>query len=408
MSDLKSDRTSESGAAPPAGPSDLSEREAPLTGITVIDLTRVLAGPFCTMLLLDLGARVIKVERPGEGDDARRIGPFVGERSAYFLSLNRGKQSIALDLKAPGDRCIFERLLARADVLVENFRAGAMERLGYGWETLRARYPKLVYAATSGFGQTGPYRERAAYDMVVQAMGGIMSVTGQPGAPPTRVGTSIGDLGAGLFTALGIAAALRDRERTGLGTQIDVAMLDCQVALLENALARLAATGSPPEPLGSRHPSITPFAAFRAADGYLVIAAGNDGLFECLARELGRPDLCEDPRFATNPARTEHVDALQRELEAALARRPCAEWLETFHRAGIPCGPIQGVDQVVEDPQVLARNMVVKVKDAVIGEFPVAGNPIKLYAVADPTTRPPAPELDADRGAVLAWLDDDC
>jgi len=381
------------------------ERAAPLCGITVVDLTRVLAGPFCTMLLLDLGARVIKVERPGTGDDARQIGPFVGDRSAYFLSLNRGKESIALDLKATDDRVVFERLLDCADVLVENFRPPAMERLGYGWEELRRRYPRLVYAAASGFGQTGPYRDRAAYDMVVQAMGGIMSITGHPGAPPTRVGTSIGDLAAGLFCALGITAALRARETSGLGTRVDVGMLDCQVALLENALARLAATGQAPEPLGSRHPSIAPFAAFRCADGYLVIAAGNDALFERLARELGHPEWVEDPRFATNRGRTEHAELLQTALEAALGTRGCAHWLDALQRAGIPCGPIQSVDQVVADPQVRARNMIVAVDDPEFGSFPVAGNPIKLFGVADPPTRGAAPALDANRAAILAWLD---
>ena len=386
----------------PSPPETPAERPAPLAGITVVDLTRVLAGPFCTLLLLDLGARVIKVERPGAGDDARQIGPFVGDRSAYFLSLNRGKESIALDLKAPADRAIFERLLERADVLVENFRPSALERLGFGWNELRRRYPKLVYAAASGFGHTGPYRERAAYDMVVQAMGGIMSITGQPGAPPTRVGTSIGDLAAGLFCALGVTAALRERERSGVGTRVDVGMLDCQVALLENALARLAATGRAPEPLGSRHPSI---AAFQTGDGHLVIAAGNDELFARLARALDHPEWVADPRFATNRDRTDHADALQTELEAALATRSGRDWLEILQDAGVPCGPIQNVDQVVRDPQVRARNMIVSVEDPEVGSFPVAGNPIKLFGVSDPATRPPAPVLDADRAAILTWLE---
>ena len=251
--------------------------DGPLTGITVIDLTRVLAGPYCTMVLADLGARVIKVEPPERGDDARHIGPFLdrddgdggdggdgGRKSAYFMSLNRGKQSIALDLKAEADRGIFDALLARADVLVENYRPGVMDKLGYGWAALHQRHPRLIYAAASGFGQTGPYARRAAYDMVVQAMGGIMSVTGHPGGPPTRVGSSIGDITAGLFTAIGVNAALYHRERTGRGTMIDVAMLDGQIAILENAIARYQATGTAPGPLGARHPSITPFAAFRA------------------------------------------------------------------------------------------------------------------------------------------------
>lgn len=272
----------------------------PLTGTLVLDLTRVLAGPYCTMVLADLGARVIKVENPVRGDDARAIGPFVGDRSAYFSSLNRGKQSIALDLKDDADRRIFDRLLARADVLVENFRPGVMQRLGYGWDTLHDRFPRLVVASTSGFGQTGPYAGRPAYDVVVQAMGGVMSLTGHPGSPPTRVGTSLGDITAGLFTAIGIQAALVDRFRSGVGSRIDVALLDCQVAILENAIARYAATGEVPGPIGARHPSITPFDAFATRDGYVVIAAGNDGLFARLCDVLGEPQLASDPRFSSN------------------------------------------------------------------------------------------------------------
>ncbi|MFZ0692783.1 MAG: CoA transferase, partial [Alphaproteobacteria bacterium] len=247
----------------------------PLTGITILDLTRVLAGPFCTLVLGDLGARVIKVEQPG-GDDSRHIGPFVNGKSAYFMSLNRGKESIVLDLNKEPDRLVFEELLSCSDVLAENFRPGTMERFGYGFEALHHRFPRLIYAAASGFGHTGPQSDRPAYDMVVQAMGGIMSLTGQPGGPPTRVGTSIGDITAGLFTAVGICAALYHRTIGGKGLKIDVAMLDCQIAILENAIARYFATGIIPGPLGGRHPSITPFSTFRTQDGYIVIAAGND------------------------------------------------------------------------------------------------------------------------------------
>lgn len=373
----------------------------------VVDLSRVLAGPFCTLLLQDLGARVIKIERPKIGDDSRQIGPFVGERSAYFLSLNRGKESLALDLRDDADRDLFLRLVGRADVLVENFRPGVMPRLGLGWETLHPRFPRLIYAATSGFGQSGPAKDRAAYDMVVQAMGGIMSITGHPGAPPTRVGTSIGDLSAGLFTALGIVSALRSRERDGVGSFVDVAMLDCQVALLENAIARFAATGSAPEPLGSRHPSIAPFGAFRTRDGDLVIAAGNDALYATLLRVIGGDALLSDPRFRDNPSRAANADALKVALEALLRAKDTSVWLEELIAAGVPCGPIQSVDEVLRDPQVLARNMVVQVEDPEIGPFPVAGNPIKLSGVADPTTRPAAPTLDGDRDAILRWLDAD-
>jgi len=331
----------------------------PLTGVTVIDLTRVLAGPYCTMVLGDLGAEVIKVEPPG-GDDARTFGPFVDGRSAYFGSLNRGKRSIALDLKDDADRRVFDALLARADVLVENYRPGTMEKLGYGWQTLKERFPRLIYAAVSGFGHTGPYRSRPAYDMVVQGMGGIMSLTGHPGGPPTRVGTSVGDITAGLFTAVGIASALFRRQETGRGTMVDVAMLDCQIAILENAIARYFATGAVPGPMGARHPSITPFEAYATADGHIIVAAGNDGLFARLATALGNPDLGRDPRFASNEARTANVLDLKAEVEAILATRTTADWLEAIGAAGVPCGPINDVAQALADPQIQARTMVIE------------------------------------------------
>jgi CoA:oxalate CoA-transferase len=377
----------------------------PLRGTLVVDLTRVLAGPFCTMVLADLGARVVKVEPPGRGDDAREIGPFVGGRSAYFISLNRGKESIALDLKEAGDRSVFEALLARADVLVENYRPGVMERLGYGWPALEQRFPRLVLASLSGFGQTGPLARRPAYDIVVQGMGGIMSLTGQPGGPPTRVGTSVGDISAGLFGAIGIQSALLERERSGRGRHVDVAMLDCQVATLENAIARHQATGQVPGPLGSRHPSIAPFEALATHDGWIIVAAGNDGLFAKLAAALGRPQLARDPRFARNDDRTRNVEELKGELEALLAARSSAEWLALLEAEGIPCGPIQDVAQVVAHPQVAARNMVVGVDDPVAGRLRVAGNPVKLSGVEDPTGRAPAPELDEHRARILAELE---
>ena len=380
----------------------------PLAGTVVVDLTRVLAGPYCTMQLADLGARVLKIERPDGGDDARRIGPFVEGRSAYFVSLNRSKESLALDLQAPADRDVFERILSRADVLVENFRPGAMQRLGYGWESLHARHPRLVCAAISGFGQTGPLATRPAYDLVVQAMGGIMSITGQPGAAPTRVGTSIGDIAAGLFGALGIVSALLHRDRTGEAIFVDVAMLDCQVAILENAIARFAATGEIPRPLGSRHPSITPFEAYPSGDGHLVVAAGNDALFRRLAVELALPSLLDDARFASNESRCQHVDALREVLSARLRERPTAAWIAKLEAAGIPCGALQNVAEVLAHPQVRARNMVVGVDDPALGTaFPVAGNPIKSPAFADPTTRSAAPALDADRERILKWLDEE-
>ncbi len=386
-----------------------STSKGPLSGLTVIDLTRVLAGPYCTMVLADLGARVIKVETPAGGDDARHFGPFIetleGGKSAYFMSLNRGKESIALNLKDDEDKRTFEGLLANADILVENFRPGTMEKLGYGWEVIHQKYPRLIYAAASGFGHSGPYSKRPAYDLVVQGMGGVMSLTGHPGSEPTRVGTSVGDITAGLFTTIGINAALYHREQTGEGQKIDVAMLDCQIAILENAIARYAATGESPGPIGARHPSITPFDAFKAADGYLIIAAGNDALFSNACLAIGNPALAENPLFMTNPLRTEHHTALKDELEKALATKTVAEWMAVLEQAGVPCGPINNVEQVLEDSQVLARNMVVSADDKVAGPLKMAGNPIKMSGFNDPATRDPAPDLDADRDKIIGELD---
>jgi CoA:oxalate CoA-transferase len=377
----------------------------PLAGVTVLDMTRVLAGPFCTLQLANLGARVIKVERPPLGDDARAIGPFVGGKSLYFSALNYGKESIALDLRHDPDREVFEALLGRADVLVENFRPGVLERLGYGWETLHARWPALVYAAASGFGHTGPLRERPAFDLVAQAMGGIVSLTGHADGPPARVGVSIGDIAAGLFLAVGIASALYHRRDTGKGTMLDVAMLDCQLAILENALTTHLVTGVVPRRQGTRHPNIAPFQAFTTGDGTpIVICAGHDNLFERLCRTIGCPDLLADPRFRTADLRREEADALEHEIEAALRTRPAAEWLEILERAEVPCAPVNTVADAARLPQVAARRMVVDIPEPAMGTLYVAGNPVKIADVPEATTHRPPPDVDADRAAILAWL----
>lgn len=378
-------------------------KAGPLAGIRVLDLTRVLAGPFCTMMLGEQGAEIIKIETPNGGDDARHIGPFIDGRSGYFMSINRGKKSIALDLKAAEDRAHFERLLETADVLVENYRGGTMEKLGFGWAALHARYPRLIYCAISGFGHTGPYAARPAYDMIVQAMGGVMSVTGYPGQPPARVGVSVGDLAAGLYGAGAIQGALFHRERTGETQKLDISMLDCQVTLLENAIAQTHVRGAPPGPIGARHPAIAPFGMFRARDGYLAIAAGNDALFATLCTALGLDALHGDPRFATNPARMEHVDALTDAMNAALAGADRADWFARLEAAGIPCGPINTVADVMADPQVAARNMIVHIDDEA-GPFPTPGNPVKSSIFPDPATRPAAPRLDQHRAEILGQL----
>ncbi len=371
----------------------------PFSGLLVIDLTRVLAGPFCTMLLAELGARVVKVENPDGGDDARTFEPFHEGKSAYFLSLNRGKESIALDLKDAADRAVFLDLVRRGDVLVENFRPGTLDRLGLGYDHLRDLNPRLIYAAVSGFGHTGPWSRKPAYDLIVQALGGLMSVTGQPGGPPTKAGTSVGDLTGGLFTAVGIASALYHRERTGQGMKVDVSMLDGQVAILESAVMRYAVTGQAPGPIGNRHPSIAPFEPYATADRPLVVACGNDALFGRLCQALGRPDLTSDPRFRTNPERVRNVDELREALEAVLRTAPAAHWVEVLEAAGVPCSPVQTVADAVEHPQVQARNMVVTA-----GGLRMAGNPIKLSAFPDPPTRRPAPELNADGESIRLEL----
>ena len=318
-----------------------------LAGVTIVDLSRVLAGPFATMTLANLGARVIKVEIPGTGDDSRAFGPFSNGKSLYFSSINCNKESIALNLKEPADRAIFETLLEKADVVVENYRPGTMEKLGYGWETLHARFPRLIYGAASGFGDSGPISKRAAYDMVVQGMGGIMSMTGYPGQPAARVGISIGDITAGLYLTIGLSAALYRRTVTGVGDKIDIAMLDCQVAILEDSVTAYAKTGAIPGPLGTRHPSIAPFQAFEAADGHVIIAAGNDHLFGLMAEALARPDLVADARFKTNELRHENVDALQGEIEKTLKTGPVAAWLDALNGKGVPCAPINDVPHMM-------------------------------------------------------------
>ncbi len=349
-----------------------------LEGIKVIDLTRVLAGPYATMLLADFGAEIIKIEVPKTGDDSRAFGPYVNGESAYFMSINRNKKSITLNLKTEEGKDILKKLVMQADVLVENFRPGTMEKLGLGYDILKEINPKLIYAASSGYGHTGPYSQKPAYDAVVQAMGGIMSITGQVGGKPTRVGTSIGDIAAGLFTAIGILTALNYRHETGIGQKVDVAMLDCQVAMLENAIARYTSTGDLPKPGGNKHPSIVPFESFGTNDGDIMVAAGNDNLFQKLCAALNLEDVANDPRFASNPLRNENYEALKPMLDKAFAEKSIDEWRVILDEAGVPNSPINTIDRVVEHPQVIARDMVQTVKHKVAGDVKMPGVAVKL------------------------------
>ena len=375
--------------------------DGPLKNLLVVDLTRVLVGPYCTMILSDLGARVIKIEAPETGDDSRKFGPFIKDYSAYFMSLNRGKESIALNLKNKEDKIIFEKILSKADILVENFKPGTLDKWGYGWKEVTKNYPKLIYASASGFGQTGPLKELPAYDMVVQGMGGLMSVTGQPNSEPTRVGTSIGDITAGLFTAIGINAALFEREKTGKGMYIDVSMLDCQIAILENAVARYLSKNEIPKPMGSRHPSIAPFEAFKTKDSYIIIAAGNDKLFENLCNFLNISEVNKDKKFSSNSERCKNIDDLKIILEQKLKNKNTSEWVTEMEKLKIPCGPIYNIKEAVENPQVEARNMIVKAYHKVIGDFKMPGNPIKMSNYKDEKQRGEIPDLDQHRDKIL-------
>ena len=375
-----------------------------LSGITVVDLTHVLAGPYATMILRNLGARVIKVEPPETGDDARSFGPFHKDVSLYFSTINAGKESIALNLKTEADRAVFEQLLGMADIVTENYRPGTMEKLGYGWDSLQKRFPRLIYGVASGFGHSGPYMHRAAYDMVVQGMGGIMSMTGQPDSPPTRVGVSIGDITAGLYLAVGLSAALHKRDSTGTGCKVDIGMLDCQVSILEGALSDFLANGVVAHPLGARHPSIAPFEVFQTRDNPIVIAAGNDHLFTLLCGALGQPEMATDSRYITNELRHENVDALKADIEGALVGATAADWLDRLDNAGVPSGPLNTMRDVAANPQVAARNMIVDVTDPVVGPLKIAGNPIKVSGVPDPARQDPAPQLDQHRDHIMQAL----
>lgn len=375
--------------------------QGPLSGLTILDLSRVLSGPYCTMLAADMGARVIKVEHPSKGDDTRAWGPpFVAGESAYYLSVNRNKESVAVDFKHPEGRALVDALAARADVLVENFRPGALDRAGFGYAALSARHPRLVYVSISGFGQTGPRRAEAGYDAVAQAEGGLMSITGTAGGPAVRLGVAIADLAAGMFAFQGMLLALIARGQAGTGQLVDVSLLDSAAALLTYQAARYLAAGDVPTRTGNRHMTIAPYDTFDTADGVVVLAVGNDDQWQRLCRALDRPALGADPKYLRNQDRVVHYDTLAPLLSGIFRLDPAADIVSRLRAAGVPCGAVRSVDEVFADPQIVARAMVEMVDHPTIGRLPVLGLPIKLSATPGAVRTPP-PRLGEHTRAVL-------
>lgn len=371
--------------------------EGPFSEITVIDLTHVLSGPYCTMYLAELGARVIKVEHSGHGDETRKFPPLVHGSSAYFASVNRGKESIALEFEKKEDKELLLEMIRRADVVVENLRYATLEHLGLDYEALRRINPRLIYAAISAFGQTGPLHERCAYDPILQAMSGMMTINGQPGSPPTKVGTSMVDYFSGMFCLAGIEAALYQRTRTGEGAKVDIAMLDAQMAVLESALMNVLNGGPTPQAIGNKHPAVSPCDTYSTSDRPMIIISGNDETFRRLCEGLGAPEMADNPSFRTNIDRKANEAALKTAMEVRLRSRSATEWETILAEAGVPCAIVGTVQEAVDNPQLRSRNMIVSG-----GEITMAGNPIKISTLSDPPARKPAPELDADGPRIRA------
>lgn len=382
---------------------EMNESQGALGGLRVLDLTRVLAGPFCTMMLADMGAEVIKIEQPGKGDDTRHFAPFQNGESAYYMNLNRGKKGVTLDLKGKG-REMFLELVKTADVVVENYRPGTMDKLGLGYDTLKEINPRLVYAAISGFGDTGPYRLRPGYDIIAQAMGGLMSTTGWPGGEPTRSGTAMADVLAGLSVTIGLLAALRHRDQTGVGQKVDVALVDSVVASLEIITQIYLTDGRVPERIGNRYESCYPYDSFEARDGSVVIAAANDKLWRLVCRTIGQPALAEDERFDTNAKRVARHAEIKTLIEAWSRDRDVDGIVEAMMGAGVPASPINTIDRLVTDPHIAgAREMFVDVQHPVAGKTKLTGSHIKLSATP-PCIRAPAPTLGEHNDTVFNSL----
>ena len=381
-----------------------SPSPSPFDGLVVLDMTRVLSGPYCTMLLADMGARVIKIEHPKRGDDSRAWGPpFVNGESAYFLSVNRNKESVTIDFKNPDGRRVLNALIEHSDVLVENFRPGTLERLGLGYTDVHACNPRLVYVSISGFGQTGPRRQEPGYDAVVQAEGGLMSITGSADGPGYRLGVAIADITAGMFAAYGASAALFARHHSGQGPLVDVGMLDSVAALLTYQAGIHFATGGVPPRMGNRHSTVVPYETFEAADGEFVLAVGNDALWKKFCGVAGLDEIATDPRFATNRARVTAYEELRPLLEHTLRTRPRQAWIDDLTAAGVPCGAVRNIEQVLADPQLAARGMVVELDHAIAGAIHVTGIPTKLSATPGAIKTPP-PTLGEHTDKVLEEL----
>lgn len=397
--DIAADPAADDGG-PLAAPQQTNQTAAagPLKDLMVLDLSRILSGPFATMTLADLGADVIKIEQPGQGDDTRQWGPpFQGDEAAYFLAVNRNKRSLAVDLKSPEGLDVVRELARRADIVVENFRPGTAARLGLGYEELSRDNPGLVYASISGYGQTGPDALRPGYDAIAQARSGIMSVTGEADGPPVRVGVSSADLVAGMWATIGVLAALHEKQRTGNGQWVDISLLDGSVSWLTYVSSGYFASGEIPKRYGSAHPTIAPYQAFATADGFVMVAVGNDGLWRRFAEALGDEELAADPRYASNPSRVAHRDTLIPRIEALMRTRTTEDWVQTLDEAGVPIGPIQTVDQALADPQVLARGMVAELEHPTAGPMKVVGCPVRLTRTpASIRTAPPVLGQDTD------------
>ena len=378
-------------------------KKLPLSGISVLDLTNVLSGPFATLILADLGANVIKVEKP-LGDDSRNYGPFINNESSYFISLNRGKKSIVLDLKTKKDKRIFEKLLSNVDVLVDNFKPGILEKYGYSWKSLSKKFPKLIHSKISGFGETGPYKKFPAYDIIVQAMGGVMSITGNDKKNFVRVGSSIGDIVAGLFCVIGILSQLIWRSKNKLGSKLDLSMLDCQIAILENAIARFSVEKKIPEPLGTDHPTISPFGVFKTKNGAITLAAGNDKIFKKLCDAIECKKLNDDVLFSTNKKRNKNLKLLKIKIESKLKNKKSEFWINKLRKNDIPCAPINNIKNIVDDPHLKERKMVLDYRYNKFNSLKVSGNPLKFNFVKEKKQPNKSPKLNENKDEILKFF----